>query len=51
MKNFLPKQHGAWAMLLIPFWLGVAASHFSFIHILFFIGWLFSDTSYKSRHL
>ena len=41
MKLFLPKQHGAWAMLLIPFWLGVVASHFLWQHIPFFIGWLF----------
>ncbi|MDQ0153871.1 YwiC-like family protein [Robertmurraya andreesenii] len=40
MKLFLPKQHGAWAMLIIPFWLGVAASHFMWQHIPFFIGWL-----------
>lgn len=41
MKLFLPKQHGAWAMLIIPFWLGVIASHFLWQHMLFFIGWLF----------
>lgn len=41
MKLFLPKQHGAWAMLIIPFWLGVMASHFLWQHIPFFIGWLF----------
>lgn len=40
MKLFLPKQHGAWAMLLIPFWLGVAATDFMWQHIPFFFGWL-----------
>ncbi len=40
MKLFLPKQHGAWAMVIIPFWLGVAASDFMWQHIPFFIGWL-----------
>ncbi|MEH7122153.1 YwiC-like family protein [Bacillus sp. JJ1532] len=40
MKLFLPKQHGAWAMLMIPFWLGVAANDFMWIHIPFFFGWL-----------
>lgn len=40
MKLFLPKQHGAWAMLIIPFWLGVIASQFMWQHIPFFIGWL-----------
>lgn len=41
MQLFLPKQHGAWAMLIIPFWLGVAASGFLWQHIPFFFGWLF----------
>jgi hypothetical protein len=40
MKLFLPKQHGAWAMLIIPFWLGVIASNFHWQHIPFFVGWL-----------
>lgn len=40
MNLFLPKQHGAWAMLMIPFWLGVIASNFLWQHIPFFIGWL-----------
>lgn len=40
MKLFLPKQHGAWAMLIIPFWLGVIASNFLWQHIPFFVGWL-----------
>lgn len=37
---FVPKQHGAWAMLIVPFWLGVAASSFQWEHIPFFIGWV-----------
>jgi hypothetical protein len=40
MKLFIPKQHGAWAMLIIPFWLGAAASGIVWQHIPFFIGWL-----------
>lgn len=40
MQLFLPKQHGAWAMLIIPFWLGVAATGFLWQHIPFFFGWL-----------
>jgi hypothetical protein len=40
MKLFMPKQHGAWAMLIIPFWLGAAASELVWQHIPFFIGWL-----------
>jgi hypothetical protein len=41
MNLFLPKQHGAWAMLIIPFWLGVAATELLWQHIPFFGGWLF----------
>jgi hypothetical protein len=40
MKLFLPKQHGAWAMLIIPFWLGVIEGGFTWGHIPFFMGWL-----------
>ena len=40
MKLFLPKQHGAWAMLIIPFWLGVIDGGFLWQHIPFFLGWL-----------
>lgn len=40
MKLFMPKQHGAWAMLIIPFWLGAAASEIIWQHIPFFFGWL-----------
>jgi len=40
MKLFIPKQHGAWAMLIIPFWLGVIATHFIWQHIPLFFGWL-----------
>ncbi|SFA78918.1 MULTISPECIES: YwiC-like family protein [unclassified Bacillus (in: firmicutes)] len=41
MKLFLPKQHGAWAMLLVPYWLGVIESGFRWMHVPLFIGWLF----------
>jgi hypothetical protein len=41
MKLLLPKQHGAWAMLMIPFILGIGAGEFSVMHIPLFIGWLF----------
>jgi hypothetical protein len=40
MKLLLPKQHGAWAMLLIPFWLGAAATGIVWQHIPFFFGWM-----------
>lgn len=41
MKLFMPKQHGAWAMLIIPFWLSVVSATFIWQHIPFFIGFLF----------
>ncbi|MBM7649080.1 hypothetical protein JOC78_002033 [Bacillus ectoiniformans] len=41
MKLLLPKQHGAWAMLLVPFLLGAAAGGFRFVHISLFLGWMF----------
>jgi len=40
MKLFMPKQHGAWAMVIIPFWLGVVSGGFVWEHIPFFFGWL-----------
>ncbi|MCM2533707.1 YwiC-like family protein [Neobacillus pocheonensis] len=40
MKLFLPKQHGAWAMTIIPFWLGVIDGGFIWRDIPFFVGWL-----------
>jgi hypothetical protein len=41
MKPLIPKQHGAWAMLIIPFALGAYAGGFSWLHIPLFFGWLF----------
>ncbi|WP_113927062.1 YwiC-like family protein [Bacillus sp. P14.5] len=41
MKPLLPKQHGAWAMLLVPFILGISESSFELPHIPLLIGWLF----------
>jgi hypothetical protein len=41
-KNLLiPKQHGAWAMLTIPFLLEAYAGGVSWLHIPLFLGWLF----------
>lgn len=37
----IPKQHGAWAMLVIPFTLSMMAGGSTFWHIPLFIGWLF----------
>lgn len=36
----IPKQHGAWAMLVIPFVLGAYAGGISWLHLPLFLGWL-----------
>ncbi|CAI8755775.1 MULTISPECIES: YwiC-like family protein [Bacillus] len=41
MKLVVPKQHGAWGMLLIPFILSVILGKPTFYHIPLFIAWLF----------
>ncbi|SFA43160.1 YwiC-like protein [Parageobacillus thermantarcticus] len=40
-KWIVPKQHGAWAMLVIPFLLGAYAGGFTWLHLPLFLGWLF----------
>jgi hypothetical protein len=40
-KWIVPKQHGAWAMLMIPFLLGAYAGGFAWLHAQLFVGWLF----------
>ncbi len=39
-KVVLPKQHGVWAMLIIPFVLSAIISGFTWIHIPFFVAWV-----------
>ncbi|GGB00631.1 hypothetical protein ERX37_08465 [Macrococcus hajekii] len=39
MKFKKPNQHGAWAMLIMPFLFGIFAGQFSLYHIPFIIGW------------
>ncbi len=41
MKVMIPNQHGAWAMLLIPFLLGMVKGGPVLWHIPLFLGWLF----------
>ncbi|MEC1622719.1 YwiC-like family protein [Bacillus mojavensis] len=41
MKALIPKQHGAWAMLLIPFCLGMVKGGAVLWHFPLFLGWLF----------
>lgn len=40
MKLFLAKQHGTWAMLLMPFLLGAVAGGFHWLQLLLFAGWI-----------
>lgn len=40
MKYYIPNQHGAWAMLIVPFLFGMVAGESRPIHILLFICWL-----------
>ncbi|RRJ64694.1 hypothetical protein EHV15_18530 [Paenibacillus oralis] len=40
LKHYIPNQHGAWAMLIIPFLFGMAASTPGWIHALLFVCWL-----------
>jgi hypothetical protein len=39
-KGYIPNQHGAWAMLLIPFLFGMFAAKPVWLHVLLFLGWL-----------
>lgn len=41
MKLIIPKQHGAWGMLLIPFILGILIGQGTWYHIPLFLAWLF----------
>ncbi len=41
MKLVIPKQHGAWGMLLIPFLLSILLGNPTIYHIPLFLAWLF----------
>lgn len=40
MKNVLPREHGAWAMLILPFFTGMLAGGWNRWHLPLFAGWL-----------
>lgn len=40
MNRYIPNQHGAWAMLIVPFLFGLSAGSFGWMQLLLFIGWL-----------
>ena len=41
MKIVLPKEHGTWVMLFLPYVLGIAVTTFKWVHLPFLIGWFF----------
>ncbi|WP_078595289.1 YwiC-like family protein [Evansella clarkii] len=38
MKWYIPREHGAWAMLIVPYWIGAAISGLHWAHFVFFAG-------------
>ncbi|MDL4842908.1 YwiC-like family protein [Aquibacillus rhizosphaerae] len=40
MKLFLPKQHGAWAMLIVPFGLGIVSGGMDWLQIPLGVAWI-----------
>lgn len=40
MRSYIPNQHGAWAMLVLPFLFGLTASQALWLHIPLFLCWL-----------
>lgn len=40
MNRYIPNQHGAWAMLIVPFLFGLSAGSIGWMQLLLFIGWL-----------
>lgn len=42
MKRYIPNQHGAWAMLTVPFLFGMVAGEPGRLHMLLFLCWLLS---------
>ncbi|WP_082096648.1 YwiC-like family protein [Paenibacillus wulumuqiensis] len=40
MNRYIPNQHGAWAMLILPFLLGLSISDSHWIHLPLFLCWL-----------
>jgi hypothetical protein len=40
VRRYLPPQHGAWGILLLPFGIGVACSRPSWLHLPLLLAWL-----------
>ncbi|MGA8941921.1 MAG: YwiC-like family protein [Thermoactinomyces sp.] len=50
MKPILPREHGGWAMVSVPFFLGMAVGGPDWLHLPLFIGWmLFYLAAYPFR--
>ncbi len=47
VRRFLPPQHGAWAMLLLPWLVGTVISGFRWLHVPLLLAWL---TGYLSSY-
>ncbi|MBU9721807.1 MULTISPECIES: YwiC-like family protein [Bacillaceae] len=40
MTWYIPREHGAWAMLIVPFWIGASISQPTWSHVVLFLGFL-----------
>jgi hypothetical protein len=40
LRRFIPPQHGAWAMLLLPWLIGVLLAGFGWLHVPLLLAWL-----------
>lgn len=45
VRKWLPNQHGAWAMLVVPFLIGMLLGHPSWWHIPLLLAWLLAYTT------
>lgn len=50
-KGWLPDQHGAYAMVVLPFWIGVLLSAFTWKHLLVFSCWVLGFFSFFALSL
>ncbi|MBP1932708.1 YwiC-like family protein [Ammoniphilus resinae] len=52
MKLMLPKQHGSWAMFLVPLFIGIGAGQQQWVHVPLVLGWfLFYAASFPLLRL
>lgn len=41
-RGYIPNQHGAWAMMIVPFLFGMVSGGVHYLHLLLFVVWLLS---------